>query len=62
MPLLVSGNGYGIGIAAEQDVICCHIPMYGPYVYTENKEQIDYYFLYGENYGHTLQLYKLINK
>lgn len=60
MPLLVSENGYGIGIDAEHDVICCDIPMYGPYVYTEKKEQIDYYFLYGENYEHTLKLYKIL--
>lgn len=62
MPLLISENGYGIGIAAENDVICCDIPMYGPYVYTEKKEQIDYYFLYGGDYDHTLQLYKIIDK
>ena len=62
MPLLISENGYGIGIAAENDVICCDIPMYGPYVYTEKKEQIDYYLLYGGDYDHTLQLYKIIDK
>lgn len=61
MPLLISENGYGIGIAAENNVICCDIPMYGPYVYTEKKEQIDYYFLYGGDYEHTLQLYKIID-
>ena len=32
MPLLVSSQGYGIGIAAEHSVICCGIPMYGTYI------------------------------
>lgn len=58
MPLLVSEYGYGIGVAADQTVMCCDIPMYGPYLYTEGVKQIDYYFLYGGNYQKTLQLYK----
>lgn len=58
MPLLVSKYGYGIGIAAKNDVICCNIPMYGTYLYTEGMEQIDYYFFYGESYEAILDLYK----
>ncbi|MDO4308732.1 MAG: DUF4968 domain-containing protein [Eubacteriales bacterium] len=58
MPLLVSGYGYGIGVAAEQTVMCCAIPMYGTYLYTDGMKQIDYYFLYGEDYGTILELYK----
>ena len=42
MPLLVSEYGYGIGIASEGTVLCCNIPMYGTYLYTEGKRQIDY--------------------
>ena len=45
MPLLVSEYGYGLGIAAEETVLCCNIPMYGTYLYTEGDRQIDYYFL-----------------
>ena len=48
MPLLVSGYGYGLGIAAEETAMCCNIPMYGTYLYTEGSGQIDYYFLFGE--------------
>lgn len=58
MPLLVSEYGYGIGVAAEKTVMCCDIPMYGPYLYTDGAEQIDYYFLYGEKYETILELYK----
>ena len=58
MPLLVSKYGYGIGIAAKNDVICCNIPMYGTYLYTEGMEQIDYYFFYGESYKVILDSYK----
>lgn len=58
MPLLVSEYGYGIGVAAEQTVMCCAIPKYGPYLYTEGAKQMDYYFLYGGNYEATLELYQ----
>lgn len=60
MPLLVSEKGYGLGIAAESTVMCCDISMYGPYVYTEGMEQIDYYFLYGGERENTIELYKMI--
>lgn len=58
MPLVVSEYGYGIGVNAKKTVMCCDIPMYGPYLYTEGMAQIDYYFLYGGNYESTLELYK----
>lgn len=58
MPLLVSEYGYGIGVAAQRTVMCCDIPMYGPYLYIDGSKQIDYYFLYGGNYETTLELYK----
>ena len=60
MPLLISEKGYGLGIAAENTVMCCNIPMYGPYIYTEGMNQIDYYFIYGGEYSKTLALYKEI--
>ena len=58
MPLLLSEYGYGIGVAAEQSVICCTLPMYGLYLYTDGTDQIDYYFLYGGDRKRTLELYK----
>lgn len=58
MPLLVSEYGYGIGVGADKTVMCCDIPMYGPYLYTDGGKQIDYYFLYGGDYNRTLELYK----
>lgn len=60
MPLLYSPQGYGIGVASKGTVLCCAIPMYGPYLYTEGEKQIDYYFFYGESYGEVLGLYNLL--
>lgn len=60
MPLLISDKGYGLGIAAENTVMCCNISMYGPYIFTEGMNQIDYYFMYGVEYSKTLALYKEI--
>ena len=58
MPLLVSDCGYGIGIAAENTVMCCAISSHGTFVHTEGSGQIDYYFLYGENQEAVLRLYQ----
>ncbi len=44
-PLLHSNTGYGIAVAADSDVLCCNIPMYGPYVSAWNTETVDYYFI-----------------
>lgn len=49
MPLLVSGKGYELFFACESTVLCCAIPMYGPYVYCADMDQIDYYFAMGNN-------------
>ena len=46
------------GIAADETVMCCNVPVYGTYLYTEGTGQIDYYFIYGENYEGILRLYK----
>lgn len=62
MPLIVSRNGYGIGVAAEQTAMCCTIPMYGNYLYTEGGGQIDYYFLYGPDREKVLGLYQKLQK
>lgn len=60
MPLLVSEYGYGIGVAAGRTVMCCDTSMFGPYLYTDGTEQIDYYFLCGGAYEAILELYKKI--
>lgn len=41
---LLSNSGYQILIPAGRLVMCCTIPMYGPYLYTEGDPQIDYFF------------------
>ncbi len=58
MPLLLSSYGYGLGIASDETVLCCTVPMYGTYIHTEGEGQIDYYFLYGEDKAGVLELYR----
>ena len=58
MPLIVSEYGYGLGIASEETVMCCNVPLYGTYLYAEGAGQIDYYFIYGRDYEEILGLYK----
>ncbi len=61
MPLLISEYGYGIAPAAKQTVLCCDIPSYGPYLYADGTEQIDYYFLAGGNQAGVEALYRKLN-
>ncbi|MDD6743413.1 MAG: DUF4968 domain-containing protein [Roseburia porci] len=58
MPLIVSGKGYGIASASSQTVLFCNIRTYGQYLYTKGDEQIDYYFIYGQSVGKTIELYQ----
>ncbi|MCI5612810.1 MAG: DUF4968 domain-containing protein [Agathobacter sp.] len=44
MPMLQSDKGYEIFMACESTVLCCAIPMYGPYIYSADTDQVDYYF------------------
>lgn len=60
MPLLVSSSGYGLGIASESTVMCCMVPSYGNYVYTQGSAWIDYYFLYGGDEKTVLKMYASI--
>ena len=41
---ILSNRGYQILIPGGRRVMCCTIPMYGLYVYTEGEVQIDYFF------------------
>ena len=49
--------GYGIAVAADSDVLCCNIPMYGPYISTEHMELIDYYFIIGATEADVINRY-----
>lgn len=41
---VISNSGYQLLIPADRRVMCCTIPMYGTYLYTEGVAQIDYFF------------------
>lgn len=41
---LQSENGYRIFVPAGRVVMCCTIPVYGNYLYTEGEVQVDYFF------------------
>ena len=56
LPLLLSDKGYGILLAADGPAICCDIPTYGSYLYTEQKA-IDYYFIAGKRPNTILNAY-----
>jgi len=58
MPLLLSGKGYGISVAAEHTVAFCGVGAYGQYICTEKEEQMDYYVLFGGSNEENLRLYK----
>ncbi|MGN0142094.1 MAG: AAA family ATPase [Roseburia sp.] len=60
LPCVLSERGYGLAFAAESTVMCCDIPMYGPYVTAEQTAQADYCFLYGKSAGASIELYKLL--
>ena len=62
MPLLLSDQGYGLGIAAENSVVYCDISMYGHYLYTEAMSQIDYYFILGGDINETIGGYKELTR
>ena len=61
MPLLLSGKGYGISVAAEHTVAFCGVGTYGQYICTEKEKQIDYYVLFGGSNEENLRLYKLFS-
>ena len=56
-PLVHSNLGYGIAVATDSDVLCCNIPMYGPYISTEHMELIDYYFIIGATEADVINRY-----
>ena len=44
MACMMSNQGYQILLPPGKKVLCCTIPMYGSYLYTEGVKQIDYFF------------------
>ena len=40
---ITSNNGYQILVPSNRRVMCCTLPMYGPYLYTEGEACIDYF-------------------
>lgn len=44
MPALFSPKGYELIFPEKRKILCCSIPMYGPYIAFENTDMIDYYF------------------
>ena len=57
LPFLLSDKGYGIVIASDGPTLCCDIPAYGSYLYTEKSVQQDYYFIAGKKPGTILSAY-----
>lgn len=43
MPAVSSDKGYEIYFPSGGKILCCSIPMYGPYVALEGREVVDYY-------------------
>ena len=60
LPFLLSDKGYGILIAADGLTMCCNIPAYGSYLYTENEMQMDYYFIAGKRQNTIVNAYKYL--
>ncbi len=59
MPLLLSGRGYALSVAAEDTAYFCGVGVYGQYICTEKETQIDYYVLFGGNNKENLRLHKM---
>lgn len=57
LPFILSDKGYGILMASDGSTICCDVPAYGSYLYTEDKSQIDFYFITGKQQKTILNAY-----
>ncbi len=44
IPALASSKGYELLFPPKDKILCCNIPMYGPYVSVEGEKIIDFYF------------------
>jgi len=59
VPYLLSTKGYGLLIGTDSPVIF-NDTAYGSYLYTEAAEQMDYYFVYGEDFDSLIKGYRLL--
>ena len=57
LPFLLSDKGYGILLASDGPTMCCALPAYGSYIYSEYPEQMDYYFIAGKKSETILSAY-----
>lgn len=60
LPFLISDKGYGILPIADADCFLCNIPAYGSYFYTENKNQMDFYFIVGGTQKEIMRAHALL--
>jgi len=59
IPYLLSTHGYGLLLGTDSPVIF-NDTAYGSYLYTEATEQMDYYFVYGEDFDTLIKGYRLL--
>ena len=59
VPMMVSTKGYGILLATGSPAIF-NDTRYGSYLYTEADEQMDYYFMAGENFDAIIKGYRFL--
>lgn len=57
LPMVFSDKGYGLVMATDGPVFCCHIPTYGPHLCAENTELLDYYFIMGNDIQELVSTY-----
>ncbi len=60
LPMLISDKGYGIVIATDGVSLVCDIPVYGSYIFAEQAQQMDYYFIAGKNTDAILKAYQFL--
>lgn len=61
-PCVMSDKGYGLLPVADNTVLCCNIPMYGPYLCMEETEVSDYFFFIGQNETELIKIYDIVIK
>lgn len=61
-PCIMSDKGYGLLPIADSTVLCCNIPMYGPYLCMEETEVSDYFFFIGKNEEDLIKIYDIVIK
>ena len=57
MPFFISTKGYGI-LMDNYSLMTFHDDVYGSYIWTDIADELDFYFIYGENFDHIIQGYR----